>query len=87
MNATLNVSRRRQSRLRPVTVKPRDQRADVDDADQLPHAEPQRPAQAFGRAENGRLGVCGRVKGTARLGQQNAAGVGQPDLARGPLEQ
>ena len=60
---------------RPITVKPRDQRADVDQADQLHHAEPQRPAQPLLRAEHRRLGAGGRLEGAARLRQQNAAGV------------
>jgi hypothetical protein len=68
-------------------VEPCDQRADVGHADHLHHAEPQRPAQASPGAEDRRLGASGRIEGAARLGQQDAAGVGQPDLARGPLEQ
>jgi hypothetical protein len=72
---------------RSLPVKPRDQSADVDQADQLHHAEPQRPPQPFLRFKHRRLGAGGRVEGAARLRQQHAAGVRQPHLARGPLEQ
>jgi hypothetical protein len=68
-------------------VEPRDHRADVNQADHLHHAEPQRPAQARLRAEDRRLGAGGRLEGPARLRQQDAPGVRELDFARGPLEQ
>ena len=45
---------------------------------------PRRPAWA---PKTAAWAPGGRVEGAARLWQQDAAGVGQPDLARGPLEQ